>query len=67
MVSTATVSPKCKTTQQTPKPPQIIAEINAHISVKHVFTVLRTFFQLTSSLEIFILFVLLKFMYKLYY
>ena len=62
MVSTATVSPKCKmvgTTQQTPKPSQTIAEINAHVSVKHVFTVLRTFFQLTNSLKIFILFVLL--------
>ena len=53
-ISTATVSPKCKTigiTKQTPKPSRIIAEMNAN--VEHTFTVL-------NSTKIFILLVLFK-------
>ena len=45
-ISTATVSPKCKTigtTKQTPKSSQTIGEMNAN--VEHAFTVLKALFN----------------------
>ena len=52
---TATVSPKCKTsgtTKQTPKPPQIIAEVNANVEHAFIITILnstKTFIFLEKS------------------